>query len=368
KKWCFGVSLSDDQLILHITTLCVLCELRLINKPDYAVGACYNGMLHRAKLPHIAKLASALIRWDRRNAHLLLTEEYAQDLLPKWLLDMFHCDRKYHDAIAQQHLQPAPIDIFVKQGTIVQAADAVPLEFSGSYRLAGDVDIARLSGYDAGEFWVQDVAATLPVRLANPQAGMRVLDMCAAPGGKTMQLANMGCEVTALDSSRSRLKQLHENLRRTNHTAKVICADALDYECDALFDMVLLDAPCSATGTIRRHPELPWSKSQATITALPKLQLSLLLRAAQLLKPRGWLVYCVCSLLHYESDAVIAAFLAATGDQFLLSPITRESHAGLSSLPKRVFGPRGTLQTDPAVWAEIGGMDGFYCAILQKNA
>ena len=219
--------------------------------------------------------------------------------------------------------------------------------------------VTGLAGYDEGRWWVQDLAASLPARLI-PTAAMRVLDACAAPGGKTMQLAAAGHEVTALDRSESRLARLSDNLRRTGLQAKTIVADALRWDAGEPFDAVLLDAPCSATGTFRRHPEVLYRARPAIIEQSAELQTRLLRRAADWVRPGGSLVYAVCSLEPPEGEQRIEAFLAERPDfrlelaPMLVDGVTPHERGWLRILP-------GMLQSE-------GGLDGFFTAHLVRSA
>jgi 16S rRNA (cytosine967-C5)-methyltransferase len=206
---------------------------------------------------------------------------------------------------------------------------------------------------------VQDAAAAVPVQLLGDVAGKRVLDICAAPGGKTMQLAAKGADVTALDISEARMARLTENLSRTKLTAKTVIADALTYE-DGVFDAILLDAPCSATGTIRRHPDLPYVKTQTGIDDLVKLQRALLTRALGQIGPQGTLVYCTCSLLREEGEDQIKWLLAQSDEVEIKTP-------SAPGLDPNWISPEGGVRLRPDYWRELGGMDGFYMAILQRK-
>lgn len=219
--------------------------------------------------------------------------------------------------------------------------------------------VAELPGYSDGNWWVQDLASSLPARLI-PAGTKRVLDACAAPGGKTMQLAAAGHQVTALDRSESRLARLSENLSRTGLKAETVVADALEWEAEAPFDAVLLDAPCSATGTFRRHPEVLYRARPAIIEQSAELQARLLRRAADWIRPGGSLVYAVCSLERQEGEDRIDAFLSERPD-FRLQPA--------SALVDGVTPhPRGWLRILPDMLAEAGGLDGFFTAHLVRDA
>ena len=228
--------------------------------------------------------------------------------------------------------------------------------FPGHVRLGRGTAVENLEGYDEGAWWVQDLAASLPAQLLGPGAGRSVLDLCAAPGGKTLQLAAAGWQVTALDASERRLERVKQNLGRTVLTAELITADALEWEPAAQFDAVLLDAPCTATGTARRHPDVVHRIGPRQITEMAELQAALLRRAAGWVKPGGVLVYAVCSL-EAEEGAAQAASVSLTAE-----PVrSDELPAGLAPSAD------GWLRTDPGMLAEAGGLDGFFVARWRKG-
>ena len=204
---------------------------------------------------------------------------------------------------------------------------------------------------------MQDAAAAIPARLLGVGEGERVLDLCAAPGGKTMQLASRGATVTALDRSAPRLERLRDNLLRLGLTAEIVVGDATTYQAEP-FDVVLLDAPCSATGTIRRHPDVAWTKDEGDIVRLAQLQGKLLDRAATLVRPGGRLVYCTCSLERAEGEAQVAAFLARNGG-FARVPLRPEEVGGRAEL----IDGEGDLRTLPS-----HGLDGFFASRLVRQS
>ena len=271
--------------------------------------------------------------------------------------------------ILAAHRVEAPVDFTVKSdpelwaerlGGIVLPTGTVRVE-----RLAAGV--TDLPGFAEGHWWVQDAAASLPARLFGDIAGLSVADLCAAPGGKTAQLILAGAEVTAIDASKNRLARLALNLERLGLPAKLVQADIIDFKPEKLFDAVLLDAPCSSTGTIRRHPDVQWTKSPADIEKLAALQAKMLAAAVLLVKPGGRIVFSNCSLDPMEGEALHAGFLAA-GKGVSDDPVRPGEIAGTDEF----LTTRGTLRTTPADMdmgsPGVSGLDGFFAARLQRNA
>lgn len=282
-------------------------------------------------------------------------------MLPKWLRPKLA--KAWSKAgvaqIERAHAVLPPVDLTVKSDAAGWADTLGGMVLpTGSVRLSARGQISALPGFESGDWWVQDAAAAIPVQLLGDVAGKRVLDICAAPGGKTMQLAAKGADVTALDISEARMVRLTENLARTGLTAKTVVADALGYE-DGLFDAVLLDAPCSATGTIRRHPDLPHVKTQTGIDDLIKLQRALLVHALGQIAPQGRLLYCTCSLLREEGEDQIKWLLSANPDIAVQRP-------ELPGVAAAWISAEGGLRLRPDYWSEHGGMDGFYMAVLHR--
>ncbi|MFD0982424.1 RsmB/NOP family class I SAM-dependent RNA methyltransferase [Tropicimonas aquimaris] len=259
--------------------------------------------------------------------------------------------------------QAPPLDITAKapDAALAEALGGTILP-TGSIRLEKAGQVSALPGYEAGDWWVQDAAAALPARVLAARAGERVLDLCAAPGGKTLQLAATGASVTALDVSEARLERLYDNLKRTGLAAEVVAADALEWEPDGPFDAILLDAPCSANGTIRRHPDLPFVKEAADIRPLVDLQAAMADRAVAMLAPGGRLVFCTCSILPEEGEAQLAALLERHPD---LKP-DPEAVSALPGVEEGWHAGPGALRTTPEMWPERGGLDGFFIAALRK--
>lgn len=268
--------------------------------------------------------------------------------------------------IEKAHQAGAPIDLTFKDpakaAEFSKAHDAALLP-NQSVRLQSRVQISALDGYDAGDWWVQDAAASLPAKALGDVAGKTVLDLCAAPGGKTMQLAAGGGDVTALDLSERRLERVTQNLERVKLRAKIVAADALEWTTDQLFDAVLIDAPCSASGTVRRHPDLPFLNARMDLSGLVDLQQQMITRAADWIKPGGHLLFSTCSLFPNEGEAQ-ADWIAQTLTALKPVPLTPADYG----LPAAAAGHAGTLRLRPDMWAELGGMDGFFIAKFQRTA
>ena len=232
----------------------------------------------------------------------------------------------------------------------------------GTLRVENKKQISKLAGYEKGDWWIQDFAASIPVKLLGELEDLSVLDVCAAPGGKTMQLSSKGARVTALDISKKRVKTLKENLRRTGLEADVVVEDIFNFQAKKLFDVVLVDAPCSATGTIRRNCDLQYLEPAKRIDSLVKVQKSILKRAMKFVKPGGRLVYCTCSLMLEEGENVVNNVIQNQNGWTQLPIQTKE--VGVSS---EWVDEQGGLRLRPDYWSSIGGMDGFYIALLIKK-
>jgi 16S rRNA (cytosine967-C5)-methyltransferase len=286
---------------------------------------------------------------------------------PEWLLQRWIA--RYGEdtarAIAVAHTREPSLDVTVKSDPPAWAATlngkALP---TGTVRTVASGPVSQLSGFESGDWWVQDAAAALPAKLLGDVSGKAVADLCAAPGGKTAQLAQAGAQVTAVDRSGARLARLRQNLTRLKLEATVAEADAAQWN-GGTFDAVLVDAPCSSTGTIRRHPDIPWLKSEADLAKLAALQTRLLDHAATLVKPGGTLVYCTCSLEREEGEDQIAALLARN------SGLRRDPiHAGEIGGQAEFLTAEGELRTLPSHWpdedARMAGLDGFYAARITR--
>jgi 16S rRNA (cytosine967-C5)-methyltransferase len=281
--------------------------------------------------------------------------------MPKWLRKPLIADygKPAVTAMEAAHAAGAPLDLTPRDGDAGALAArlggmALP---GGSVRLRDAGRISALPGYDAGEWWVQDAAAAMPARVLAAAPGEAVLDMCAAPGGKTLQLAAAGAEVTALDISAARLARVADNLARCRLTARIVTGDALTLAAvdDARYDAVLLDAPCSATGTLRRHPDLPYARDGSGFPAIFALQAAMIDAALRLVRPGGRVVCCTCSLLIDEGEEQVRDALARHPDLAV-----DRAALDLPGIDPDWIGPEGGVRLRPDYWPERGGMDGFY--------
>ena len=317
---------------------------------------------------HQAKMVNAVLRrLQREGAGLIETQDVACLNTPAWLWDSWCAayGEATTRAIATQHLNVPPVDLSPK----ADDADAWAAKLggqailAGSVRLAGLSDVTALDGFETGAWWVQDAAARLPAKLLGDVKGQTVLDLCAAPGGKTLELAASGGIVTALDISAKRLNRVRDNLTRTGLNAELIAADARKWRPETPADAVLLDAPCSSTGTLRRHPDIQRLKSAADIIKLAQVQDGLLDAAVDMLRPGGLLVFATCSLQPEEGPERIDAFLVRH-PEFARVPIQASEIGGLDAAVTSA----GDLRTLPSQLADQGGLDGFFAARLIKNA
>jgi 16S rRNA (cytosine967-C5)-methyltransferase len=319
-----------------------------------------------------AGLVNAVLRRCAREGAPLIEEVKAQALdVAPWLLARWiaHYGEATARAIATAIGHEPSLDITVKSDTAQWATrlhgEMLP---TGSVRSLLQGSVTMLPGFSEGQWWVQDAAASLPARLFGDVAGKHIADLCAAPGGKTAQLAQAGARVTAVDRSSNRMARLRDNLTRLSLQAETVVTDAAEWPGGANrgFDGILIDAPCTSTGTIRRHPDIGWLRQEADIGPLVALQKRLLQRAVTLLKAGGTLVYCTCSLEPEEGEQAISAFLA-TEPSMRRAPIAASEVAGLSE----IVTTDGDLRTLPCHLPReeprLGGLDGFYAARLVKS-
>ena len=368
KPHCGALRFADCALWAAAT------EMLFLDTPDYAVINTYIGLIKKCHDKYIANFANAVLRSISRCKTEILNEDTSPFFPPEFIkiLKKGYTSEQIKQ-IEEISAREAPLDMTFKNlaeaeiwnrelnGTILP---------NGSIRLNNGGKISALPGYDKGVWWIQDFAASLPVLAMGNIGGLRILDLCAAPGGKTAQLISRGAQTTALDISADRLNTLSANLKRLNlQTEATICANALDYLQNFTgkpFDALLLDAPCSASGTIRRHPELVHIKTSNDIKKTAELQKRLLEHAGQALKDDGILLYTVCSISPAEGEEQIKSFLA-THQEFRLLPISERDIRinGAQSLDF-LINHDGCLRTLPYYCRNQGGMDAFFAAKLQK--
>jgi 16S rRNA (cytosine967-C5)-methyltransferase len=318
---------------------------------------------------HFKGLANAVLRRLARERQAILGRiDAAPNAAPPWLWQRW--SSAYGEAsaraIAEAHLHEPGLDLTVKSDPEGWAARLSGIVLpTGSVRLVPSGPVEALAGYAEGAWWVQDAAAALAPRLLGAVAGKRVADLCAAPGGKTAALALAGAEVTAVDASAQRLRRLDGNLARLELAAETVAADILTWTPSAPFDAVLLDAPCTATGTIRRHPDIAWLKKPEDVGALAAIQSAMIARTADFLNPGGTLVYCTCSLEPEEGEAQRPIALA-TG-RWAPSPIAAAEIGGIGE----AIGADGTVRTLPChlphANPRLSGLDGFFMMRLVRT-
>lgn len=351
--------------------LAAAAQLLLLQTPPHAaislaVDQCRGDRNGR----RFANLVNAVLRrLSESGSGRLASLDNVMLTFPEWLVERW--SRAYGVAearqIARASLSEPPLDITVKSepNEWAQRLNAIVLP-TGSLRCSHVGRIEELDGYADGTWWVQDAAAALPVKLLRDVAGLSALDLCAAPGGKTAQLAAGGARVVAVDKSAGRLARLQENLQRLGLSAEVVTADAQSFCSETLFDVVLLDAPCTSTGTIRRHPDILYLKRPEDVAALAGLQAKLLRQAAGFVKPGGRLLYCTCSLEPEEGEEQIAAFLKEH-PAFRRRPVELDE----TVIPMLWRTADGDLRTLPSYLSQLPegfrGLDGFYAAILVKS-
>jgi 16S rRNA (cytosine967-C5)-methyltransferase len=345
-------------------------QILFLDVPDHAAVDLSVRLVQADR--HAARFAgltnAVLRRVTREGAQYLTTIDAPVLDTPDWLMARWRATygaETAHAIAAANGREPA-LDLTVKSDPAGWAGKlggrVLP---TGSVRAIAHGAVTALPGFVEGAWWMQDAAAALPARLFGDVRNRRIADLCAAPGGKTAQLALAGARVTAVDRAPARLKRLSDNLARLSLSAETVCADAVEWQAEP-FDAVLLDAPCSATGTIRRHPDLPWLKQAADIATLAALQRRLLDRALALTKPGGMLVYCTCSLEPEENEAVVAELLARERG-VRRAPIVAAEIAGRAEF----ITTDGDLRTLPYHFPDtdsrMAGCDGFYAARLIKD-
>ncbi|HZP99128.1 MAG TPA: transcription antitermination factor NusB [Reyranella sp.] len=334
-------------------------QLLFLGTPAHAAVDTSVRLAVQAGAPHLKGFINAVLRRVAREGVALLgNRDPARLNTPQWLWDSWTASygEEATRAIAAAHLVEAPLDLTPRSNAEFWAGrldgELLP---TGTIRRAAGGSIAELPGFAEGAWWVQDAAAALPARLLGDIAGKRVADLCAAPGGKTMQLCAAGAHVTAVDISARRMARLGENLARLGLSAELVTSDASKWTPADKFDAILLDAPCSGTGTLRRHPDIAWLKDEEDVARLTLTQDRLLGHALSVLKPGGILVYAVCSLQEDEGAARVAALLSRRSD-VVRRPVQPAELPGLAG----AITPEGDVRTLPSM-----NLDGFYIARLQ---
>ena len=355
---------------LEWTLIAAAAQILFLEAADHAaVDLAVRATRLEPKHAGFAGLVNGVLRnLARRRDEFLELAEGGEFDAPPWLAQRWrkHYGEAATRALIAMQMQEPPLDLSVKSDAAhwAERLGGVVLP-TGSVRLLTRQPIAELSGYAEGAWWVQDAGAALPARLLRARPDERVLDMCAAPGGKTAQLVLAGAKVVALDRSAERLKLLAANLARLELHADLAVADAIGYSAPP-FDAILIDAPCSSTGTIRRHPDVAWTKRPGDIEALAQLQSRMLDRAASLTLPQGRIIYSTCSLEPEEGEAQIAAFLRRNPD-FRREPVD----AAGEGLPQEFINEEGDLRTLPHMLPNaeprLAGVDGFYAARVVRK-
>ncbi len=339
------------------------CQLVFLETPPHAaVDTAVALALERGHGPHKALVNAVLRRLSREGRRLLRDQDAARLNTPEWLWKSW--SEAYGEdqcrAIAEAHLGEPPLDLTPREDAAAWAERLQgTLLPTGTVRCVAAGAVDRLPGFAAGAWWVQDAAAALPARLLGNVAGRQVIDLCAAPGGKTAQLALAGARVTAVDRSEKRLERLAANLGRLRLEAETVVADATAWRPAEPAHAVLVDVPCTATGTIRRHPDIARLKAADEVAKLAALQARLLAAALRMVRPGGTIVYSTCSLQPEEGPAIVEALLAS-GAPLARLAITPGEVGGLAQL----LTPEGDLRSLPCHLAGQGGLDGFYAARL----
>jgi 16S rRNA (cytosine967-C5)-methyltransferase len=330
--------------------------LLLLETPSHAAVATAVALARSSGMAPFAGLVNAVLRRVSEAGVAAMAELDGPRLdTPAWLWASWG-EAARGIAVAHQH--EAPLDVTLRPGApMPPGGELLP---TGSERFPSGTRVAEIEGFEAGVCWVQDAAAALPARLLGVRLGEHVADLCAAPGGKTGQLAAAGASVVAVERDATRLARLRDNLRRWGLAAETVQADMLEWQPSRHFDAILLDAPCSATGTIRRHPDVPYTKRPRDVLALVETQDRLLAVATGMLRPGGRLVYAVCSLQPEEGAPRIEAALQRGGLRH--DPFAPEE---LADLPEART-EQGFLRTLPSMWPARGGMDGFFAARLVR--
>lgn len=366
--------LPEKAAFAEFALLLGLTEILFMETPDYAVINSWVEIIKKRTDKYVAGFANAVLRKACTDREELKSRDAGEFFTSEFYRILNHAyGKRTVSQIQAASLQEPALDLTVKSDPAGWAQKLGGLLLpTGSVRLKNGGRISEIEGYESGGWWVQDAAAALPAKCLGDIRGLKILDMCAAPGGKTAQLINGGAEVTSLDISETRLKKLRDNMARLHFPLpETICADGTDYLQNYKgkpFDAILLDAPCSATGTLRRHPELVHIKTTADIEKQIILQQKLLNAASSALNIGGFLVYCVCSIAKAEGEEQIKSFLEKH-DNFKLCKLSPKNICCCEDPDiSEIFTPEGCIRTLPFHLADCGGLDSFFIAKLQKVA
>ena len=340
-------------------------QILFLNTGAHAAVDSTVDMMRQAGFDRMTGLANAVMRRLSRDGAGLLLNTSLEDNLPDWIRESwtFRYGRERTRQTLELAMKSPPLDITPARDPAEWATRLDGVLVDGhTVRREFDGDPTALPGFEEGAWWVQDAAAALPARLFGDLAGRHVIDLCAAPGGKTAQLVAAGANVTAIDASERRLRTLRRNLRRLDMTAELIRTDGRRFTPDRPVDAVLIDAPCSATGTLRRRPDVPGHRTPADLDQLTATQAELLAAAAGWLAPGGCLIYATCSLQHEEGEAIIDDVLRRPDSKLTIDPISPREAGGFAAAITEV----GTMRIVPADFASLGGVDGFFIARLKS--
>ncbi len=347
---------AKARMVLRIA----LAQMLVLKTPSHAAISTALPLVEKGPRKLVHGVMGALYR---DQATLPETPSLPDKALKRWSKNWGEDTIK---AASKALLSPPPLDLMLKDPAdhddiMAQMQDYNPISFAkGHIRLGRGSAVEHLPGYDDGIWWVQDIAASLPARIAGDGTGKTALDLCAAPGGKTMQLAAAGFDVSALDISKRRIERLGQNLKRVDLSADIVCADISKWDNETLFDIVLLDAPCTASGTFRRHPDVLQRIDKDDIDRLSEKQNALLSRAANWVKLGGILIYATCSLEREEGEDQINRFLSDQ-DDFILAEIDEDN------IPiNDAVAAEGWIRTLPHMMIDRGGVDGFFAAALKR--
>ncbi len=345
-----------------------IAQILFLRTPHYAAVNTSVELSKRLGCSGVSGFINSVLRSVIRDEKNILSEEI--NLLintPQWLSEHIINDYGVIEAekIAMAHLSEPDLDLTFKHNSMIKTflseVDGIMLP-GGSVRVKNQGIVTKLPGYKKGLWWIQDAAAAVPVKLLSRflKSSASVLDVCAAPGGKTSQLLSLGFDVTSIDISPERTKILKQNLKRLSLSSKIIINNFLKWEAEDRFDAVLIDAPCSSTGTIRRHPDIPYIKSNKDIFQLIELQKKMILKGYDYVKPGGYLLYSNCSILKKEGE-------------YLIDTLTKEYNMSLLPIKHKTddfesswVDSKGTIRVLPSFWEGFGGVDGFFVALLQK--